>query len=942
LSCLGTLLGFIGSRSASLRCALIQARASSRSRVALGCSIVLAGIVGFGQVVGAQARPSALITEAVTDTKLVTLRGNTRPEANAKNDRGPVADGFRIEHMFLQLRRSTEREQAFRQYIDQLSDPKSPNYHHWLTAREIGERYGLAPEDTAKIRSWLGSHGFTINVLYANGMVIDFSGTAGQVREAFHTEIHHLDVNGIKHIANMSDPRIPAALAPAMVGIVSLHDFRPQPMRNARPDYSPGGLCGLYEPCHLVAPADLATIYDLNPLYSEGISGEGQIIAVVEDSDVFNPGNSACTGLSQPSPCCTGVSAGSCGIGDWGTFRSTFGLSTAFPSGSFRQFQPPPPGGTNNCTDPGAVAFVEVESILDAEWASAAAPGATIVMGSCADVSSGTFAATVASGVFVALQNILNGALTPLPNVVTISYGESEAVNGAASNVAIESLYQTAVGEGVSVFVAAGDSGADANDADEDGAPATFGLSVSGFASTEYNVAVGGTDFGDTYAGTSGTYWSSTNGTTYSSALSYVPEVPWNDSCASELLATFLGFPSTYGSSGLCNSIDAEAFPILVAVDGGSGGPSSCATGAPSISGVVSGNCAGWPKPSYQSVFGNPSDGVRDLPDVALFAADGLLGHCYVFCDSHSASCSGAPSTWPCAGGTSFASPIMAGIQALVDQTTGSSQANPNPFYYFLARTEYGAVGNSSCNSTLGNGVASSCIFHDVTQGDMDQPCTIGDFDCFADGLPGGLDVPDVGVLSTSTGVYQPAYPATSGWDFATGIGTVDAYNLASAWPSALPTPTATATSTGSATATATATTTTTATPTATLTATATATAMPTPVLVKLNINPATLKFGMVEVGRQSGPKNVTVSNPKSSKKKPGVTVLMEGLNGPASPYNVTNDCNGPLLPGDRCKIGVTFTPTGPGAQDATLTIIDNAEREPQSVNLKGMGQTPK
>ena len=136
----------------------------------------------------------------------------------------------------------------------------------------------------------------------------------------------------------------------------------------------------------------------------------------------------------------------------------------------------------------------------------------------------------------------------------------------------------------------------------------------------------------------------------------------------------FLAFPRPYGSSGLCNSLDAEAFPILVAVDGGGGGPSSCATGAPSTPGVVSGSCAGWSKPSYQSVFGNPSDGVRDLPDISLFAADGLLGHCYVLCDTHNASCSGAPSTWPCAGGTSFASPIMAGIQALVDQSTGSSR----------------------------------------------------------------------------------------------------------------------------------------------------------------------------------------------------------------------------------------------------------------------------
>ena len=253
----------------------------------LGCSIILVVIAAFRQVVGAQPQPRPLITEEVSDTKLVTLAGNTRPEANAKNDRGPVVDTFQIEHMFLQLRRSPEREQALKQYIDQLSDPKSPNYHHWLTPQEIGQRYGLAPEDIATITGWLRSHGFTVNVVYPNGMVIDFSGTAGQVRETFHTTIYHLDVNGTKHIANMSDPRVPVALAPAVVGIVSLHDFRPRPMLRARPDYSPGGLCGLYAPCHLVAPADLATIYDLNPLLSEGISGEGQIIAVVEDSDVF-------------------------------------------------------------------------------------------------------------------------------------------------------------------------------------------------------------------------------------------------------------------------------------------------------------------------------------------------------------------------------------------------------------------------------------------------------------------------------------------------------------------------------------------------------------------------------------------------------------------------------------------------------------------------------
>ena len=240
----------------------------------------------------------------------------------------------------------------------------------------------------------------------------------------------------------------------------------------------------------------------------------------------------------------------------------------------------------------------------------------------------------------------------------------------------------------------------------------------------------------------------------------------------------------------------------------------------------------GWTKPAYQSVFGNPSDGVRDLPDLSLFAASGLWGHSYVFCDSNPAdggSCAGAPNTWSTAGGTSFASPIMAGIQALVDQRTASRQSNPNPVFYALARAEYGASGSSICKSTLGNAVASSCIFYDVTQGDNDELCTIGDPNCFADGLPDG----DVGVLSTSTISFQSAYAASTGWDFATGIGTINASNLvmASAWPTPLATATATSTSTATATATRTATPTATATATGgtpTATATATRTATPT------------------------------------------------------------------------------------------------------------------
>ncbi len=76
-----------------------------------------------------------------------------------------------------------------------------------------------------------------MNTVYPSGMLIDFSGTAGQVQAAFRTEIHRLSVNGQDHIANMSDPQIPDALAPVIAGIVSLHDFRPRSMKKPAPRY---------------------------------------------------------------------------------------------------------------------------------------------------------------------------------------------------------------------------------------------------------------------------------------------------------------------------------------------------------------------------------------------------------------------------------------------------------------------------------------------------------------------------------------------------------------------------------------------------------------------------------------------------------------------------------------------------------------------------------
>ena len=132
--------------------------------------------------------------------------------------------------MLLQLKRAPQLEKEFEQYIETLADKSSPNFRHWMLAEEQGEKYGLAQEDLDAITGWLQSQGFTVGYVYPNRMVIDFSGTAGQIREAFHTEIHYLEVNGEQHFANMSDPRIPRALAPAMVGVVSMNNFRPHAM----------------------------------------------------------------------------------------------------------------------------------------------------------------------------------------------------------------------------------------------------------------------------------------------------------------------------------------------------------------------------------------------------------------------------------------------------------------------------------------------------------------------------------------------------------------------------------------------------------------------------------------------------------------------------------------------------------------------------------------
>jgi len=659
-------------------------------------ALVALGLLLYAPVFG--DFPRALITDPIEENHLVTLAHNTRPEATPENDRGPVPDSFPLQHMLLQLKRSPVMEAELVQYIDQLTDKKSPNFRHWLTPQQIGDRYGMQQQDLDTIKNWLQSHGLIVGYTYPTRMVMDVSGTAAQIAEAFHTEIHYYEVNGKSHFANATDPRIPAALAPAVTGVVSMHDFLPHAMAKPRiPSYTLGG--GDYT----LVPADFQTIYNISPLYRAGIYGQGQTIVVVEDTDSYGS--------------------------DFTTFQTTFGLIKY--GGSLVTAHP---NFASNCTDPGTNAD-DGEADIDVETVAAIAPGATVELASCTD--------TATFGGLIAIENLVSAG-TP-PAVLSMSYGECEVENGAASNAAFYSAFQSAAAAGVSVFVSSGDESAVSCSANA--TSATTGIGVTGWGETPYNVSVGGTDFEDAYNAAKpanaglpqSTYWSSSNGPTYGSAKSYIPEIPWNDSCAGYLLYNIEGYPSGYGSSGLCS------VSTYRTTGSGSGGPSGCATGTPSITNVVSGTCAGYPKPSWQSfIFGNPADGVRDIPDVALFASNGIWGHYVVVCWSDpayttdgSASCAGAPNTWSGFGGTSISSPTMASIQALVNQKWNIRAGLPTPTYYSIAGSEFGASGNPACYSINQQqprrGQESSCVFYDITQGDIDVNCT------------------------TSTGCYKPS-----------------------------------------------------------------------------------------------------------------------------------------------------------------------------------------
>ena len=240
----------------------------------------------------------ARITQAIDDTQLVRLKGNVHPLALAQFDQGPISDAAPMKRMMLVLQRSPDQETALRQLMDEQLSKDSPNYHKWLTPQQFGQQFGPSDSDIQTITDWLTQQGFEQIKVGAGRTAIEFSGNVGQVLNAFHTEIHQFNVNGKARQANVSDPQIPAALAPVVAGIVSLHNFPRRSfvrsagihtsVRNSEgvPQFTTTSGCGTgnSSPCYVLGPADFATVYNIPTT----LDGTGEQIAIVADSNI-NP-----------------------------------------------------------------------------------------------------------------------------------------------------------------------------------------------------------------------------------------------------------------------------------------------------------------------------------------------------------------------------------------------------------------------------------------------------------------------------------------------------------------------------------------------------------------------------------------------------------------------------------------------------------------------------
>ncbi len=765
-----------------LRCSEERRGAGVRARAA---ALALAAAVGWSaagvaQTVANPAREAAVRTEFRTAARrLVTKtidRGRmavTEGAVSAVVARGEAEDLGRrdrsaaMQDMQLVLVRPAERQAAFDAQVEALHRRGDASFHHWLTPDAVGAEFGPAAEDLAALTSYLRGEGFTVNSVGRSGMYVDFSGTVAQVEQSFGTEIHDVRLpDGEQHFAAMKDAQIPEAFAGLVAGFVGLSDIRvvhpnyrkvvPVGMRagdlqtlnsSAGPFIAKGGaqawgarpLDDVSSTNYAVAPADFYTIYNETPLLNAAtrIDGTGVTIALLEESAI------------TPA--------------DVTQFRTMFGVSPATPVSLVTDTG----YGSNTCTAPAKLQAngEEGEAVLDIEWAGAVAPGANLIFMQC--VASGN-----TGGIFLSAEAVIDNNLA---DVMSLSYGEYEGAYSPQDTLA-NNLWEQAASQGQTVVVSAGDTGPATEDGDLANTVAKHGITSSSFSTTAWNVSAGGTDFMDLYnqdEGDSaygiGTFWNATNAAGFSSARSYIPEMTWNDTCASSIYnAEQQG--ATADGAALC-AATAKSNLYLAA---GGGGPSKLHA-----------------RPSWQTgtVYGLPTLAAqpnRLQPDVSLFAANGFWYHDLPSYESDEST----PLSY--AGGTSFVAPQLAGVFALIVQKYGERLGQPNYVLYNMAGQAYGVntFTGSGCNGSgtaepeTGIGTTTSlpgsgCIFYDVQAGNISVDCQKATANCYV------LGTASYGILSTSTTAEQPAYGTNAGWDMATGIGSLNIANLVNYWQTA-------------------------------------------------------------------------------------------------------------------------------------------------------------
>lgn len=606
--------------------------------------------VGLGLSLGLPALPlsaqnssrgSSRLLSAIADDGAQTAIGDTVvPQARLAKDLGPAPGDTPLQSLTLRFNLTDAQSAALTKLLADQQNPASPSYRQWLSPEQYAARFGLPSSDLAAVSAWLQRQGFTVTGLAHSRSFITFSGTAADVQHAFGTTLHTVSLGGEQHIANLSDPVLPAGMAGLVSGITGLNDFHLKP--HARTHTAPAPdpkFTSAVSGNHFIAPGDFYTIYDLNPLLGNAIDGTGVTIAIMGQTDIS--------------------------LADTAAFRSAAGLPAKQPA--TKLFGP----------DPGTTTLDIEEAQLDVEWSGAVAPNASILYVFSTDV------------IGTSLTQTVDNNLAP---IISISYGNCESGFGASDIGVFNQLFRQANAQGQTVVVPSGDSGA--TDCDYQVPTATQGLAVDFPGSSPFVTSVGGSMFNENGAA----FFSTTNGSTAGSALSYIPEAVWNESIAGAGL----------GSGG--------------------GGVSNFFT-----------------KPDYQFGAGVPNDFSRDVPDLSLNAASAHDG--YLFC-AKGACVTGfrsAAGNLDVVGGTSVSTPAFAAILALLEQKIQTRVGNANPTIYGLA--------NSSFYTS---------VFHDITVGNNNSPCAAGSLDCPASGTVG--------------------YPATPGYDLATGWGSVDAFNLVSDW----------------------------------------------------------------------------------------------------------------------------------------------------------------